>query len=281
MQKKDFYILNPTDEAGLRNRFDVMGAMLEMLKMRFMSNPILATASLEIMRDYADYLCGSHVWGFVVQGASGPIACPSIRHVRNYDQAIRELQAKLMKSGKDFKAALEAAMLDGDTRMLNFTTPFGMEAHTNECKALSAPALREIYSDLPNPEKRTLAMADRDQVQDERSAQAKNRAKTKANKAEKAKGGQKWQLAILDKTPPAPPPQAHKAGRDKKGKGKGAKGGKDTRPPLPKGIKPKTADGRMVCFAHNKGEKCMELPCQMLHVCWWCHNDHVIGQPCP
>ena len=113
----------------------------EMLKLRFMANPTIATASLELLRDYADYLCGEHVWGLVVNGSDGPIACPCIRQVRNYDMAMRELQHKLMKSGKDFKTALEAAMADPDTRMLNFTTPFGMEAHTAECKALTAPAL--------------------------------------------------------------------------------------------------------------------------------------------
>ena len=42
-------------------------------------------------------------------------------------------------------------MADPDTRMLHFTTPFGMEAHTPLCKALSAPGLREIYGNLPGP----------------------------------------------------------------------------------------------------------------------------------
>ena len=54
------------------------------------------------------------------------------------------LQIKLMNSGKDFKSALDLAIADPDTRMLYFTTPFGIEANTPECKALTAPALQEI-----------------------------------------------------------------------------------------------------------------------------------------
>ena len=51
----------PTDESTLRNRFEIMGAFLEMLKMRFVSNPILATASLDNMKEYSEYLCGERV----------------------------------------------------------------------------------------------------------------------------------------------------------------------------------------------------------------------------
>lgn len=56
--KKDFYVPMPTDESTLRNRFEIMGAALGMLKMRFVSNRILATASLDVVRGYLEYLCG-------------------------------------------------------------------------------------------------------------------------------------------------------------------------------------------------------------------------------
>ena len=80
--KKDFYVPNPDDDSGLKNRFEVMGAMLEMLKLKFMSNPILATASLSLMKDYSDFLCGEKVWGLVVKGTGGvPLACPHIGQV--------------------------------------------------------------------------------------------------------------------------------------------------------------------------------------------------------
>ena len=91
-QKKDFYAKDPDDEASLRNRFEVMGSCLDMLRMRFMANPILATANAQLMRDYADWLCGKSVWGFVVKGQGGAhMACPHVGQVLSYDLAIRTL----------------------------------------------------------------------------------------------------------------------------------------------------------------------------------------------
>ena len=270
-QKKDFYVPMPTNEAGLRNRLDVMGAMFEMMRLRYMANPIIATASIDAMRTYADHLCGQHVWGFVVNGANGPLACPSIRQVLVYDQAIRELAAKLMKGGRDFKSAMEAAMGDTDTRMLNFTTPFGMEAHTAECKALTAPALQEIYAKLPavpKGQKRPLALEDGSFIAGQ-SVSAKKRARAKVNKDKKktdqGKGtGPKKHLAILDGS-------IGGGGTGGKSKAKGKDKGKGkTKSGIPKGIKSKTADGKGVCFAHNKGERCAEEPCTFAHTCWWC-----------
>ena len=82
----------------------------------------------------------------MVKGTGGvPLACPHIGQVMAYDQAIRDLQPELMKTVTDFQKALEQAMADHDTRMLHFTTPFGMEANTQACKALTAPGLNEIY----------------------------------------------------------------------------------------------------------------------------------------
>ena len=101
--KREFLTKNPGDESSLRNRFEVMGAMLEMLKMRFLSNPTVATASLPLMKEYADWLCGEKVWGFVVMGPDGlPLASPHIGHVLQYDQAIQNLQHRLMKEGTLF-----------------------------------------------------------------------------------------------------------------------------------------------------------------------------------
>ena len=145
ISKKDFYVPMPTDESTLRNRFEIMGAVLEMLKMRFVSNPILATSSLDVMEEYSEYLCGEGVWGFLVKGPNSvPSTCPHIGQVLQYDIAIREFQARLTKGGLDFKSSLEKAMSDEDTRILDFTTAFGMEVHTAQCRALIAPGLREL-----------------------------------------------------------------------------------------------------------------------------------------
>ena len=60
-QKWDFFAPMPADEYGLRNRFEIMGALMEMLKLRNMSNAIIASASLSLMKDYVDWLCGKSV----------------------------------------------------------------------------------------------------------------------------------------------------------------------------------------------------------------------------
>ena len=92
----------PVDEYGLKNRFEIMGHMIEMLKMRFMSNAVLATGSVALLREYAEWLCGKTVWGYVVKGSDGkPMSCPSLAMVLNYDYAVRELQHKLMRNDKD------------------------------------------------------------------------------------------------------------------------------------------------------------------------------------
>ena len=242
-----------------------------------------ATASLDILKQYADFLCGESEWGMVVHGADGPLSCPCVRQVCNYDQAIRELQIKLMKSGKDFKAALDLAIADPDTRMLYFTTPFGIEANTQECKALTAPALQEIYTRLPGVgkgQKLPLSLSDAPPPPSNHetprpvSASAKKKAKQKAKKAAEAAAAAaagaavrrpNRVLAIQD----AQRGTTNAAGDDGKGKGKG-------KSRVPKGIKSK-ANGRMVCFCYNRGEDCTKNPCYFLHVCWWCHGAHQGG----
>ena len=273
--RKDFYVPMPSDESSLRNRFEIMGAALEMLKMRFVSNAILATASLEVMKDYSEYLCGERVWGFVVKGPnSTPLACPHIGQVLQYDLAIRELQARLMKGGLDFKASLERAMADEDTRILHFTTAFGMEAHTAQCRALTAPGLNEIYGNLNRGGKRPhseVEQGDKTTL----SASAKKRAKL-AEKKKIAKDGPPAQGALQ------PPPQQlalhDRKGKDKgKGKGKGKGGGSG----IPRGIKSKDANGGGICFAYNKKERCVQEPCNFTHACWWCLSADHAGQDCP
>ena len=211
------------------------------------------------------------------------MACPHIGQVMAYDQAIRDLAFKLMKTGTDFETALGKAMGDADTRTLHFTTPFGMEATTPACTALSAPGLREIYSRLPrqlpapSPKKRALPVEDTSsQAAVTKSASAKKRARQSENKKKKlaeltalanagGKGGvnQPPVLAIEDR-------RANDARRQDKPKGGKAKGGKGT---IPSGIKSKSP-ACLVCFSFNKGEKCVQKPCTFQHVCWWCHGDH-------
>ena len=73
--RKEFFVLMPNDEASLRNRFEVMGACLMMLKRRFLNNYALSTVTPDLMREYADCLCGERVWGYVVKDEAGqPVA---------------------------------------------------------------------------------------------------------------------------------------------------------------------------------------------------------------
>jgi hypothetical protein len=286
-QKKDFYVQLPNDEASLRNRFDVMGAMYEMLKMKFMANPMLASASLQTMKDYVDWLCGENVWGFVVMGPDGkPSTCPHIGIVRNYDQAIRNLQHRLIKAGKPFEEALELAMNDSDTRTLHFTTPFGMEAKTPACMALTAPGLKEVYGAAlkqPAQPKRPAPSEEFPLMAIEKSPQAKKRARTKANKAAAAAAGKgAGKQAALPAIAAHPPPLAladvERPPRGAKGGAKGAKGaGKAAgKGGIPSGIKPRH-NNKPVCYAFNKGEVCVMPQCTMEHVCWWCHGSHAGG----
>ena len=283
-QKKDFFAPMPADEYGLRNRFEIMGALMEMLKLRNMSNAIIASASLSLMKDYVDWLCGKSVWGYVVKGSDGrPISCPSLSMVCNYDFAVRELQHRLMKNGKDFKRALEEAMADADTRTLNFTTPFSMEANTPECRALSAPGLRERFG--VNPKAAPLKKPNSEVAPGEAPQQSKSARRNAAKKAKLAK-------ALADAAA-APPPQQRpllaldngnrgqetRGQERRKGKGKGKDGAPEL---LPRGIRPRThLNNKMVCYAHNQGRPCKQQNCPMEHVCWFCHGSDHKGPNCP
>ena len=170
-------------------------------------------------------------------------------------------------------------MADPDLRTLHLTTPFSMEAHTAECRALSAPGLRERFGVTPKaPALKRPHSEMYHGEEDTRTASAKK----KARKAEaKRKAGQ---LAIKDRDRQSgapPPPQLAledrrpEGGRGgDKGKGKGKKG------PLPKGIKSKTEGNKMVCYAWNQGRACKSADCQMAHVCWFCHKDSHRGDNC-
>ena len=129
-------------------------------------------------------------------------------------------------------------MADPDTRTLHFTTPFSMEASSAECRALSAPGLRERFGVVPkaNPLKRPHSeIAESSESAVPVTPSAKKRARKQANKqkalanqaAQMRPPPQPSQLALEDRRPPN---NGSAGGQDPKGKGKGK--GK-----LPKGIK--------------------------------------------
>jgi hypothetical protein len=247
------------------------------------------------MKEYAEWLCGENVWGYVVRGPGRlPRSCPHIGLVRAYDKAIRTLQARQMKVGVDFQTALERAMEDADTRTLNFTTPFSMEAQSSLCTALSAPGLAEIFGRLakapPQPvTKRPLAIPDgfAGATGIEKSPSAKKKARKAENKKQKVAAEKAAAAAAAKATANAnraftgPPPALaildgqRPPRQDRAGKGAG-KGGKA---PLPKGIRAKCDNGKLVCYSYNRREpRCVQEPCTFEHVCWWCHGTHPGGE---
>ena len=294
-KKSDFYVPLPTDEPSLRNRFEVMAACMCMLKMRFSNHPIFCTVEMNFFTDYVNWLCGEYVWGFVVKGAGGiPISSPHLGQVLAYELAVRELAVKLMKGKMNWKAAMEAAMADNDTRMLNFTQRFGMESHLPECRALTAPGLSERFGHISNSSpyppfrnagllKALLAQEEATspstQATGEKSAAAKKRARAKANKKASALTGPAAPLAILDGRLGHVKKDAHKpGGKGTKSMGGGGKGGDaDGIPPIPKGITAKR-DSKQLCFAYNQRRNCKSTPCGFSHLCWWCGSDHPGGQ---
>ena len=119
--KKEFMVPLLETDSELRNRFEIMGNAFMMVKMKFGSNPRLASCALNTFTDYAQFLCGSDIWGFVTKDSNGtPTSSPHIGHVRGYDMGIREHAAKAMNNGKDFKSALEGAIADMNLRHIRF-----------------------------------------------------------------------------------------------------------------------------------------------------------------
>ena len=78
-----------------------------MLRMRYGSNPPLATVAIELLRDYVEFPRGERVWVYVVRGEDGaPSSWPNMHQVLAHDQAIKDLRARLTKAGHNFKKAL-------------------------------------------------------------------------------------------------------------------------------------------------------------------------------
>ena len=302
----DFWVPMPHNEATFKNRFEVMDHLYTMLQMRFSSNPILATYEVGMFKEYCeDYLCGERVWAFVIRGDNNePISSPSLRQVCNYDFQLRGLMTRLMRKKVDIKTALERAMNDQDTRTLYFTAGFTMESNTAECKALSAPCLEEMFTSLAGRRgsKRELGAdgpTSSAPAVGKTAAQLKKAEKNKNKRAKKAAN----QKAILDqqKASGAAPPAAlaimdiQKKSKGAKGGGKNGKatkgGGKAAKnagkPAVPAGVVPPGAhrtdptDGKPLCYAFSRKEKCVQEPCNFKHVCWWCLDATHAGNDCP
>ena len=153
----DFSIPLPQECEDLENRLKVMAACLMMCKQRFNHNPKLHTCSMQMFTRYIDWLKGPMIWGMHSLGPDDkPQSCPHIGHVMRYDKAVRTQMNNRMNKGQDIQAALEAALADDTLKQMNLMIPFSCDAHTPECRALTAPGLRAMYNMGPAPAARGL-----------------------------------------------------------------------------------------------------------------------------
>ena len=66
-------------------------------------------------------------------------------HVLHHDRMIQKKMADLMNEGHHFLTALNAAKADGKIRVVHFISLVSRDINTPECRACSAPELREAY----------------------------------------------------------------------------------------------------------------------------------------
>ena len=112
---KDFEVKLPQSAEDLEMRLKILEHVWAMVKMRYGSNPKLASVASVHFARYTEWLKGTQVWNFCIKGKDGaPISCPTIGLILDYDLALRTRQAKLLNLGFDFQDALETG--DGGRR---------------------------------------------------------------------------------------------------------------------------------------------------------------------
>ena len=266
---KPFGIAMPGDSESLRARLRLMGNAFLFLKLKFPQKGVLATCTRALWDDYIEFLFGERVWGFTTKGPDGkPAACPHQQIVEGYDLAIRERVAERMSEGVDIEAAFDEAQNDKELKYVSFLCYFTTEITSARCRALSAPALRDLQgSGSAQPQKRILDDPNAEQLT-KKQKKALAKAKAQARKPP-VQDGQ------------VPPPAAHQAPRKPKAKAKAQalmNGGiGDQR--RAKLLQRTTAacslgEGKMICFAFNNGEACRKTPCDMAHACQICEELH-------
>ena len=187
----------------------------------------------------------------------------------------------LTNSGLDIMSAFSHATADPEIRQTQFTSSVGVAINTSECRALSAPGLREAYAlpaprgggdkgnksssalALPDPPSSTLSRSQAQKVK-KKAKKARLRAhRVQAdNAAKKANGNGRAPKAL----------QNGGVGDGAGGKGGGKGSGKGKR-------KNKTADGREICFSYSNGN-CQKAECARTHVCQICEGQHPATE-CP
>ena len=147
--KKEFGVAMPQTSEDLRTRLRVMASCAVMVQMRYQSNPLLQSSSIDMFTRYTNFLFGPKGWMLVSLGPDKvPISCPTIHHVMGYDIGLREFVAKQMNNSVPIQKAFENAFADGDLRSTHFTTAVNIDSQKPECRALTAPGITEAYPEL-------------------------------------------------------------------------------------------------------------------------------------
>lgn len=272
---KPFGIPMPEDSETLRARLRLMANTFLFLKLKFPQKGVLATCTRAVWDDYIEYLFGDTVWGFTTRGPDGrPAACPHQGIVEGYDLALREKVADLMANGTDIENAFELAMNDKELKYTSFLCYFTTEVATSRCRALTAPAFRDIHGPGSQAPKRQLAITDGS----EEPQLSKRQKKAAAKKAAKEKAA-----------PAASNGNGGNTGKSKKGAGKGKKGKTlalqnggvgDARAKLKQKTTSACSLGAdlQICFAWNNGQQCKKSPCTFAHACQICEGLHPKGE---
>ena len=307
IQKKEFGVAMPQTSEDLRTRLRVMVSCAVMVQMRYQSNPLLQSSSIDMFTRYTNFLFGPKGWMLVSLGPDKvPISCPTIHHVMGYDIGLREFVAKQMNNSVPIQKAFENALADGDLRSTHFTTAVNIDSQKPECRALTAPGITEAYPELlRRGVKRPREVIDESGAAASASAasptsrtagaskNARNRANKARQKAEETERANAKAAAAAAAIAAAPwggdraRGRGAKGAKGAKGAGRGAKGGakgaEGPAPALPEGIMRSTPapENKSICYAWCQGRKCKSSPCSVAHACWWCGKYGHKPDNCP
>ena len=262
---KPFGIPMPADSEALRARLKLMGYTMLFLKLKFPQKGVLATCTKDVFEEYTEYLFGDDVWNFTSKGEGGvPTACPHQGIVEAYDLALREKVASLMSEGVDIAKAYDDAMKDVGLRNTAFLANFTTEVGSARCRALTAPAFREINGSVAAPKQGVKRKAGVLAIEDGSVEGAVTKTRSQRRKESKAKAKAKAQAAAQAAGKGARKTQNPTGGGAAGAKPAGAKvSGKAA-------LHQKTADNTPICFAFNNDQACKKNPCLMAHVCQIC-----------
>ena len=281
---QEYLIPMPSNSESYRARMKTLGVGYVFGRLKHPMEIQLRTANVEVMVQCQEWFFGENCWGMAqLDQNEKPIGTPSMSHVLHYDHMIQRKMADLMNEGHDFLTALNAAKADGEIRAVHFISPVSRDINTPECRACSAPGLREAYGGTSSSASRAIMPPGnfdpkkiRAEIRAEEVAKLKRQKRGRLENGQESKRAKKKANAnrnalalanggVGDGSGGAPPqPNYPRKGDGKGDKGKKGKGKGNNNMP----------DGRPICFNWNKGTPCKSSSCTMAHARLICHGDH-------